>query len=158
MDVPVMDTLKTLRARYSLTQQELAAKVGVSHQRVSAWETGRGQPRLRHISSLAAALGVSSELILELFARQRAEPAGLQPSDTRPREQSRTNRERRLGPPRGDARVLAVLGNSWMSAAGVAARLQISEAAAYRALWRGQVRGLIEHRAGGGYKAKRPHP
>ena len=40
--------LVALRTRLFLTQAELAAKVGVSPRQVSRWETGQGQPHLRH--------------------------------------------------------------------------------------------------------------
>jgi transcriptional regulator with XRE-family HTH domain len=157
-DGPMMMSLKMLRQRYALTQREIAAKVGVSHQRISAWEAGKGQPRLRHIPSLAAALGVSSTLILKLLERQQTMSACARPAGAYFRESNDLCSHTLGSLPRGDRRILEVLGDTWLSASAVAARLQISEAAAYRALWRQQARGLIEHRAGGGYRAKCQHP
>ncbi|MBU0639904.1 MAG: helix-turn-helix domain-containing protein [Planctomycetes bacterium] len=37
-------TIKTLRADLSLTQEQLAAKLGVAFSTVSRWENGRGNP------------------------------------------------------------------------------------------------------------------
>jgi transcriptional regulator with XRE-family HTH domain len=150
----MMDSLKTLRQRYALSRKELAARVGVGYQRVWAWETGLAQPRLRHILRLAAALGVTPEQILTVLGPDKAESAKVDAAGESQNVQPRTRTGKLVGPPRGDARILAILGDQWMSAEGVAARLKISESAAYRALWRGEARGLIEHRAGGGYRAR----
>ena len=56
------------------------------------------------------------------------------------------------GRPRGDARVLAVLGDEWVLASAIAERLGLSRGAALQALWRAERRGLIEHRRGYGYR------
>jgi transcriptional regulator with XRE-family HTH domain len=150
----MMDSLKTLRWRHCLTRKELAARVGVCHQRVWAWETGRAQPRLRHIPPLAQALGVSPKQILEMLEPGKRGARETDATGEAQAEQPRTNTSKVVGPPRGDGRILAVLFDTWMSAEAVAARLQISRSAAYRALWRGEARGLIEHRPGGGYRAR----
>jgi len=55
--------LRAIRSRRLLTQKELAAKVGVSWQTISAIETGHQRPRFSTIRALAAALEVEpSEL------------------------------------------------------------------------------------------------
>ena len=149
-----MDSLKTLRWRHDLTRKDLAARVGVCHQRVWAWETGRAQPRLRHIPPLARALGVSPRQILEMLESRSADAPEADATSPGQAEQPRTSTGKLMGPPRGDARILAILGDQWMSAEGVAARLKISRSAAYRALGRGEARGLIEHRPGGGYRVR----
>ena len=142
-----METLQSLRQRRDLTRAELAARVGVSYQRVWAWERGRAQPRLRHVPGLAAVLGVSPARVLEL----------LQPTDAVVAAAGRTTQPRAgTKPGRADARILAALRDGWTSAAAVARRLKTSESTAYRALWRLQRRGLAEHRAGGGYRATGP--
>lgn len=51
-----MSRLRTLRERAGLTQQELAARAGVSRQLVGAVETGRHQPRVDAALALARAL------------------------------------------------------------------------------------------------------
>jgi transcriptional regulator with XRE-family HTH domain len=149
-----MDSLQSLRQRRELTRVELAARVGVCHQRIWAWERGRAQPRLRHVPHLAAALGVSPSRILELLEPEKAGAAGAEATGEGHRAQPRTSMGRLVGPPRADARILAVLRDTWMSAHELATRLEISESAAYRALWRGVARGVVEHRSGGGYRAR----
>ena len=57
--------IKRLRESKSLTQQQLAGKIGVSDKAISKWETGRGYPDISLIEPLAVALGVS---IIELFS------------------------------------------------------------------------------------------
>ena len=70
-------------------------------------------------------------------------------------EKRRTSARNLGGRPRGDARVLAVLGtDEWMKAAVVAERLGLSLAAANQALWRAERRGLIEHSRNRGYRVR----
>ena len=57
--------IKRLREKGGLTQQQLAARVGVSDKAVSKWETGRGYPDISLIEPLSAALGVS---VIELLS------------------------------------------------------------------------------------------
>src|SRR2546423_7409879 len=69
--------------------------------------------------------------------------------------QSQPRTRNPTGRPRGDARVLAVLGtDTWAKGSEVAERLGLSPGAAYAALWRAQRRGLIEHRPRYGYRLK----
>ena len=70
------------------------------------------------------------------------------------RAQSQTSTRTPTGRPRGDARVLAVLGDEWVLASDIAERLGLSRRAALQALWRAERRGLIEHRRGYGYRLK----
>jgi transcriptional regulator with XRE-family HTH domain len=155
-DTPPIPSLKMLRWQRQLTQKELAARVGVCPQRISAWETGLAQPRLDHIPQLANSLRVSTQYLLHLF-EQRGDTAT--PSEIRESRQAQRPdvvRGQPLRPSRHEARILAILGSNWMSAARVAARLELSQAAAYQALWRGVKRGWLEHRPGGGYRVKSP--
>ncbi|MBQ8131329.1 MAG: helix-turn-helix transcriptional regulator [Bacilli bacterium] len=46
------DNLKTLRKRKSLSQEDLAERVGVSRQSVSKWETGEAYPEMNNILEL----------------------------------------------------------------------------------------------------------
>ena len=57
--------IKALRERRSLTQEQLAGRLGVSGKAVSRWETGRGYPDITLLEPLAGALGVS---VIELLA------------------------------------------------------------------------------------------
>ena len=59
-----MERLKALRRQRLLTQRELAEKVGVAWQTLSAWERGTMQPRMRHIRALCQALDVTPEELL----------------------------------------------------------------------------------------------
>ncbi len=55
--------LKLLRAEHGLTQEDLAQRIGVSRQAINALETERHDPSLDLAYRIAAALGVSVELI-----------------------------------------------------------------------------------------------
>lgn len=52
-------TIKQLRERKSLTQNQLAELLGVTAKAVSKWETGNGLPDITLIQPLSLALGVS---------------------------------------------------------------------------------------------------
>ena len=54
-----MVNLKYLRLRAGLTQQELAAKVGVQHPTVSRWESGRQRIECDRLPLLAKVLDCS---------------------------------------------------------------------------------------------------
>jgi transcriptional regulator with XRE-family HTH domain len=55
-----VNDLKALRRRKHLSQKELAALVGVSHQTIEQWEAGTTQPRRAHIPKLAEALDIDA--------------------------------------------------------------------------------------------------
>lgn len=57
-------TIKQLREGRSMTQAELADKIGVSSKTISKWETGKGLPDISLLQPLAAALGIS---VIELM-------------------------------------------------------------------------------------------
>ena len=56
--------LRTLRIQKSMTQKQLADKLGLSGKTVSKWECGQGCPDLSVLPELAAILGVSMEDLL----------------------------------------------------------------------------------------------
>lgn len=58
------NTIRQLRENRSLTQAELAEKIGVSSKTVSKWETGKGLPDISLLQPLAEALGIS---VIELM-------------------------------------------------------------------------------------------
>ena len=58
-------TIKTLRENKGLTQNELAAMLGVSDKAVSKWETAKGLPDITLIEPFAKALGVT---VMELMS------------------------------------------------------------------------------------------
>lgn len=72
----IHDKLALLRRRSGMSQQEVAATIGVTRQTVSNWESGRGLPDISLIESLAAALGVSVAELLTGDVRQNANRAG----------------------------------------------------------------------------------
>ena len=57
-------TIKTLREKRSLTQADLAEKIGVSSKTISKWETAKGLPDISLLQPLAQALGIS---VIELM-------------------------------------------------------------------------------------------
>lgn len=64
------ETIKELRTTHALTQEQLAAQIGVTAKAVSKWETGRGLPDISLIEPLAQVFGVSvAELITGEVAR-----------------------------------------------------------------------------------------
>lgn len=65
------------RKALGLSQEELAAKIGVSRQAVSKWETGDAAPDLNRLLALADALDTSLDA---LCGREEAEPPAAAPS------------------------------------------------------------------------------
>jgi putative transcriptional regulator len=61
----VINHLKELRARYNMTQEELAEKVGVSRQTIVAIEKQKYDPSLPLAFKLARCFGVKIEDIFE---------------------------------------------------------------------------------------------
>ena len=65
-DMDFAQRLKTARERAGLSQSELAAQCGLTIRSISAYETGRANPRGVTLHKLAAALGVSRQTIISL--------------------------------------------------------------------------------------------
>lgn len=63
-----MNNIKLLRRRSSVSQQELAGKVGVTQQAVAKWETGKSYPRGETLVKLASVLGCTID---ELFGQSQ---------------------------------------------------------------------------------------
>ena len=61
------------RKRAKLSQEELAARVGVSRQAVSKWELGDATPELDKLAALAKAFGVTAD---ELLSQEEPEAEG----------------------------------------------------------------------------------
>ena len=57
--------LKRERKLAGLTQQQLAAKLGIKQQQLSEWECDRVEPTLYNIVALLDALGVSFEDLID---------------------------------------------------------------------------------------------
>lgn len=54
MNTILAKRIKSIRIDANLSQEELAARLGVGQKTVSRWESGRGEPRLRQLKALAA--------------------------------------------------------------------------------------------------------
>ena len=63
-DMDFAQRLKTAREKAGLSQSELAAQCGLTIRSISAYETGRANPRGVTLHKLAAALGVSPAWLL----------------------------------------------------------------------------------------------
>jgi putative transcriptional regulator len=61
----MINRLKELRARHNMTQEDLAAKVGVSRQTIVAIERGKYDPSLSLAFRLARCFGTTIEDIFE---------------------------------------------------------------------------------------------
>lgn len=70
------------RRAAKLSQEELAAQVGVSRQAVSKWELGDATPEVDKLLALAKAFGVTTDELLS-----GAEPAGAKEQTSPPREE-----------------------------------------------------------------------
>ncbi len=57
------NNIKQLRQRKSLTQEQVAEKLGVSYQAVSKWETGANTPDIALLPEIASLFGVSIDAL-----------------------------------------------------------------------------------------------
>ena len=62
----ISETIRGARRRAGLTQEQLAAKVCVTRQAVSRWETGESEPGIDMRKLLASVLGVPVASLLDL--------------------------------------------------------------------------------------------
>lgn len=56
--------IKAMRKKIGLTQAEVAKKLGIASQSVTNYESGKTDPSIRNLISLAAVLGVSTDYLL----------------------------------------------------------------------------------------------
>lgn len=70
------ELLRTLRKSKSMTQKEVADKLGILPKTVSKWETGRGFPDVSMLTSLAEILGVSEKILLSGSLSENKTDAG----------------------------------------------------------------------------------
>ena len=59
------DRIQSLRKEKGLSQEELAAQLGVSRQAVGKWESGQSQPELDKLAALSEVFGVSCDYLLK---------------------------------------------------------------------------------------------
>lgn len=64
--------LKQLRKELGLTQEQMAQKLHVTRQTVSAWERGQAQPGLDTLRQIAQTLGVKEERLL--YGAEKSKP------------------------------------------------------------------------------------
>lgn len=69
--------LKEIRESYSLTQTQLAQKLGVSKQSVSNWENDNIQPSIEMLMKISGIFSVSTDYLLGLDSRKYIEISGL---------------------------------------------------------------------------------
>ena len=69
-----MLSIKKFRNKAGLSQESVAAHVGVGRSAVAMWETGKTSPRAEALPKLAALLGCTvDELLTEQLAHDRVE-------------------------------------------------------------------------------------
>lgn len=64
MELLIGETIKRLRRERDLTQEEMAAHLGVSFQSISKWERGDGYPDITMLPALANYFGISVDELL----------------------------------------------------------------------------------------------
>ncbi len=57
--------IREIRIRQGLSQQQLAARLGISDRAISKWELGYSQPSAAHLMALARILGVDAEMFFD---------------------------------------------------------------------------------------------
>jgi len=62
--IALKDTIKELRNKKGLTQEQLASVLGIARVTVTCWESGQNRPRIDMIPALAKALGCSADDLL----------------------------------------------------------------------------------------------
>ena len=68
MNIEIANRLVTLRKQYNLSQEELAARLGISRQAVSRWERAEASPDTDNLINLSKIYGVSIDSLLALGA------------------------------------------------------------------------------------------
>ncbi len=73
-DIGLSEMVKELRAQLGLTQEQFAAKVGVTWSTVNRWENGRGKPSplaLGHVIEIVQEAGGVDAKIKEYYVKMR---------------------------------------------------------------------------------------
>lgn len=71
------NTLKTLRLRNDMTQEQLSKKLGLTKSVVSAYETGLRMPSYEVLISISRIFKVSTDYLLGLERKQEVDLSGL---------------------------------------------------------------------------------
>ena len=70
---PIAANIRAARLDAGLTQEQLAAVVGVRRTRINDWENGRHEPSRKHITELCAALGRTRGWLVDPHPRNNPE-------------------------------------------------------------------------------------
>jgi transcriptional regulator with XRE-family HTH domain len=65
MNIEIANRLVTLRRKHGFSQEELAAKLGISRQAVSKWERAESSPDTDNLIALAALYQISLDALLQ---------------------------------------------------------------------------------------------
>ncbi|HJZ92645.1 MAG TPA: helix-turn-helix transcriptional regulator [Gemmataceae bacterium] len=79
------DTLKSLREKKGLSQQELADLAGTSQKAISFWEMGKREPALSNLQKLCTALGVPCDVFIAPPATPASSGGGIKKPTARGR-------------------------------------------------------------------------
>lgn len=73
MNITISETIKRLRTEKSVTQESLAAFLGVTPQAISRWESGAGYPAIEYLPQMARYFDVSVDELLGVKLSEREE-------------------------------------------------------------------------------------
>lgn len=73
MNIHIGEQIKSLRHSHSMTQEQLAQKLGVSAQAVSKWESGINMPDIQLLPEISVAFGVSIDALFAMTDESRME-------------------------------------------------------------------------------------
>lgn len=96
MELLIGNKLRKLRRDRNLTQEEVAAHLGISFQAISKWERGEGYPDITLLPALANYFGVTVDSLLgmgEIAARENYDAVNRQWEENRQAKRHRENVE-----------------------------------------------------------------
>ncbi len=73
MNLPIANVIRRLRRERCVTQEELAAVLGVTYQSVSRWENGQAYPDMEMIPKIANYFGISTDVLFGMDQATREE-------------------------------------------------------------------------------------
>src|ERR1044071_2449606 len=71
------ESIRTLRKKLGLTQDQFAAKLGVKRSLIGAYEEGRAEPRLELLQKMSALGGISLDSFMEGMMIESPPPSDL---------------------------------------------------------------------------------
>ena len=82
MNIETANRLLQYRKKFNLSQEDLAAKIGVSRQAISKWERAEASPDTDNLILLAEIYGVTLDELLKGEGASKEEPENGSQSDT----------------------------------------------------------------------------